>query len=84
MCAVHSQPVKGRAAVLLARPALLALCDVAFTVSSSVLCLVSVVLAFLPFQTARSHTGSIKQPSTGMNTTAAGDASPGGRSRKGE
>lgn len=47
MCAVHSQPVKGRADVLLAPLASLAPRDVAFMVSSSALCHLSVPLAFL-------------------------------------
>lgn len=45
MCAVHSQPVKGRVDLLLTLLASLAPCDVAFIVSSA-LCHLSVLLAF--------------------------------------
>lgn len=44
MCAVYSQPVKGRVDVPLA---LLAMCDTTFIMSSSALCHLSVLLAFL-------------------------------------
>lgn len=64
MCAVHSQPVEGRADVPLALLALLAPCDAAFIVSSSALCHLSVLLAFLasdgvfrPIKPHRSQTG---------------------------